>query len=179
MSISAGGIGPDFCERTMLSIRPSTISDIAVMQEIFAEAKVKMRASGNMRQWTGKYPSDNILAQDIERGFSYVVKDGEQVVATFVLAICEDPTYKKIYGGEWVDNQKPYGTIHRIASRQGTHGIMREVLRWAFGQIDNIRIDTHRDNLPMIHLLEKHGFKYCGIIYLLNGDERLAYQKII
>jgi len=23
----------------------------------------------------------------------------------------------------------------------------------------------------------KHGFTYCGIIYLLSGDERLAYQK--
>ena len=25
--------------------------------------------------------------------------------------------------------------------------------------------------------LVKNGFKYCGIIHLLNGDERLAYQK--
>jgi len=25
----------------------------------------------------------------------------------------------------------------------------------------------------------KHGFTYCGIIYLLSGDERLAYQKTI
>ena len=24
-----------------------------------------------------------------------------------------------------------------------------------------------------------HGFTYCGIIYLLSGDERLAYQKTI
>ena len=30
----------------------------------------------------------------------------------------------------------------------------------------------------MQHILQKHGFRYCGIIYLLNGDERLAYQKI-
>ena len=27
-------------------------------------------------------------------------------------------------------------------------------------------------------IIEKHGFTYCGIIYLANGDERLAYQKI-
>ena len=25
----------------------------------------------------------------------------------------------------------------------------------------------------------KHGFTYCGIIYLLSGDERLAYQKVV
>ena len=31
----------------------------------------------------------------------------------------------------------------------------------------------------MRHLMEKHGFDYCGIIYLANGDERLAFQKTI
>ena len=30
----------------------------------------------------------------------------------------------------------------------------------------------------MQHNIEKHGFTYCGIIYLANGDERLAYQKL-
>jgi hypothetical protein len=25
--------------------------------------------------------------------------------------------------------------------------------------------------------LEKHGYQYCGIIYLLDGNERLAFQK--
>jgi hypothetical protein len=29
----------------------------------------------------------------------------------------------------------------------------------------------------MQHNIAKHGFSYCGIIYLLSGDERLAYQK--
>jgi len=42
----------------------------------------------------------------------------------------------------------------------------------------NIRIDTHKDNRIMQHNIEKHGFTYCGIIYLANGDERLAYQKL-
>ena len=28
-------------------------------------------------------------------------------------------------------------------------------------------------------LAEDHGCTYCGIIYLKNGDERLAYQKVI
>lgn len=30
----------------------------------------------------------------------------------------------------------------------------------------------------MRHLLEKHGFHYCGIIHVANGDERLAFHKI-
>ena len=31
----------------------------------------------------------------------------------------------------------------------------------------------------MQYNLLKHGFTYCGIIYLQSGDERLAYQKIM
>lgn len=30
----------------------------------------------------------------------------------------------------------------------------------------------------MQHNIAKHGFSYCGIIYLASGDERLAYQRI-
>ena len=41
----------------------------------------------------------------------------------------------------------------------------------------NLKIDTHRDNRIMQHLLDKNGFTYCGIIYLDDGTERLAYQK--
>ena len=39
-------------------------------------------------------------------------------------------------------------------------------------------VDTHRDNAIMQHNIKKHGFTYCGIIYLANGDKRLAYQKL-
>ena len=60
--------------------------------------------------------------------------------------------------------------------------IMRQsgnMLQWGDGYPSEsaIRIDTHRDNKIMQHNLLKYGFTYCGIIYLANGDERLAYQK--
>jgi RimJ/RimL family protein N-acetyltransferase len=50
---------------------------------------------------------------------------------------------------------------------------------YCFAHATNIRIDTHRDNHIMQHVIQKHGFTYCGIIYLLSGDERLAYQKML
>ena len=37
----------------------------------------------------------------------------------------------------------------------------------------------HEDNIIMRKGLEKHGYQYCGIIHLLNGDERMAFQKNI
>ena len=53
------------------------------------------------------------------------------------------------------------------------------IMDFCFSYDTNIRIDTHRDNKIMQHNIVKYGFTYCGIIYLLSGDERLAYQKII
>ena len=41
----------------------------------------------------------------------------------------------------------------------------------------SIRVDTHRDNLPMQRMLQKNGFIYCGIIYLADGKERFAFEK--
>ena len=53
------------------------------------------------------------------------------------------------------------------------------MMDFCFAHDVNIRIDTHRDNLIMQHNLLKHGFAYCGIIYLASGDTRLAYQRIV
>ena len=68
--------------------------------------------------------------------------------------------------------------VHRIASYPDAHGIFSSIIDFCFSHDTNIRIDTHRDNKIMQHNLQKHGFTYCGIICLLSGNERLAYQKI-
>ena len=38
------------------------------------------------------------------------------------------------------------------------------------------RVDTNFDNRPMLHLMEKEHFAYCGKIRCRNG-ERLAFEK--
>jgi len=42
-----------------------------------------------------------------------------------------------------------------------------------------MRIDTHEDNLGMQKLLRSSGYTYCGVIYLTNGDKRLAFENIL
>lgn len=156
-------------------IRKTTIADIPKLREIFAIARQFMANTGNPSQWVDGYPSDEQLTQDIESGDSYVVEKNEKVVATFVLRGGIDPTYNIIYEGKWL-NDKPYATIHRIASTGEIKGIMHITMQFAQQQYDNIRIDTHRDNMVMQHLIEKEGFKYCGIIHCWSGDERVAFQ---
>lgn len=162
-----------------MTIRHSIMDDIPTLLTISEEAKGIMRRDGNMEQWGGDYPSAEVFAKDIRRGVSYVMEHNGEIVATFAAIPGPDPTYATIYNGQWIDDIKPYIVIHRIASRAESHGVMAEMLNFCFNMTDNIRIDTHRDNHIMQHLMEKHGFRYCGIIYLANGDERLAYQRTI
>ena len=81
--------------------------------------------------------------------------------------------------GVWIDDVQPYHVVHRIASYPDAHGIFSSIMEFCFSHDTNIRIDTHRDNKIMQHNILKHSFTYCGIIYLLSGDERLAYQKMV
>ena len=160
-------------------IRKSTITDIPTLLLLAENAKIIMRQSGNMLQWTGGYPTADVFLNDINQGCSYIVERMGEAVATFAFLPSPEPTYTKIYEGDWLDDTSPYYVIHRIAAKNNVKGVMGIILDYCFGKTRNIRIDTHRDNVIMRHLMKKYGFSYCGIILLSNGDERLAFQKII
>ena len=162
----------------MITIRKADITMLDTLMDIFEQGKRIMRKNGNMKQWTGGYPTEKIVRRDIENGNSYVCLDDEQrVVGTFAFIPGADPTYAQIHNGAWLDDTRPYGVIHRLASTEESKGEASASLEWCYRRIPNLRADTHRDNRILQHIFKKHGFRYCGIIYLPNGDERLAYQK--
>ena len=159
-------------------IRRAIPSDIASIMEIMDAAKSIMRSSGNMHQWTGGYPSESVIMGDMENDGGFVVEEDGQLIAYFAFLTSPEPTYNKIYEGAWLDDKQPYHVVHRIASYPHVHHIFHDIMDFCFSHDRNIRIDTHRDNTIMQHCITKYGFTYCGIIYLANGDERLAYQKL-
>ena len=162
----------------MIEIRKTRPAETELLMDIFEQAKRIMRKDGNMKQWTGNYPSRKLVATDIEQGNSYVcIDDNGEIIGTFAFIRGNDPTYSHIYEGEWLEDTLPYGVIHRLASTEHSKGVANACLQWCYAQLPNLRADTHRDNHILQHILKKLGFQYCGIIFLANGDERLAYQK--
>lgn len=166
-----------------MEIRKATYEDIPRLMEIFADARRTMRESGNMNQWPDSYPSEAIIRNDIDNGWCQVCcNDDGTIEGTFACIPGPDPTYNVIYDGEWPD-EKPYYVIHRIAGahrdRRKGESIAHICFRWTFGFTDVIRIDTHKDNRIMQHLLSRHGFTRCGVILLANGDPRDAFHKHI
>lgn len=145
--------------------------------DIYAIAKQFMASTGNGGQWVGGYPSRELITQDIEDGHSYVcVGDDNRVESVFYFRIGEDPTYLRIDNGHWLIDA-PYGVIHRLAGSGQVKGLATRCFDWCYAQCPNLRVDTHRNNLVMQHILEQYGFVRCGIIYTDDGTERIAYQK--
>ena len=161
-----------------MTIRPAQTNDLSDIMAVLEAAKGIMRASGNAGQWVGGYPSEEIILQDINRGYGQVVVADGRIAGYFAFIPSPEPTYAEIFNGAWLDDSLPYHVVHRIGSYPEIHGVFRAIMDWCFERDGNIRIDTHRDNRIMQHNILKYGFQYCGIIHLATGDERLAYQKM-
>lgn len=158
-------------------IRPGERKDIEEILEIFNSARKYMRANNNWSQWSDNYPGESDIEADIKNGNCFVGVDSDgRIFMTFAFILGEDPTYEIIKDGQWL-NHKPYGTVHRIASNGKFSGVLQKACEFGFRKIDNIRIDTHEDNAPMLKALENLGFVECGVINCRDGSPRLAFQK--
>ena len=151
-------------------------ADLPRILEIYDIAKAYMGANGNPNQWNGAYPDLETLRTDIEKQrLSVYTKDG-RIHGVFMLLLEEEPTYAYIAGGSWRE-ETPYGTIHRLSGDGEVKGLFAKCVAFCEKKVPYLRADTHFDNHTMQHLLEKNSFERRGIIYLKNGDPRIAYQK--
>lgn len=155
-------------------IRPANRADMADILNMYEQARQFMRANGNPTQWGDSHPRQEILEEDLLLGRLYAVEQDGQLCGVFMFQIGEDPTYSHIEGS-W-RSEEPYGVIHRIAGNGG--GIFAAALEYCKGRMDHLRIDTHADNKPMQHVVEKAGFSRRGIIYVEDGSPRIAYDLL-
>lgn len=170
-------------------LRKTTYSDIHAVMDIIHTAQRSLREMG-INQWQNNYPNETVITDDIKKGTAYVLLDENIIIATAVISFETEPSYDKIFEGQWLTDNN-YAVIHRLAvadnyKRNGVASVFMDMIRefcMRFN-IRSIKIDTHRDNLPMQNMLLKKGYKYCGIIYLGNGfencgAERLAFELVL
>lgn len=158
-------------------INKATLGDFSIVIGIIEQGKSKMIKSGNLNQWSVNYPALDTVKCDILLGDCYLLFEDDKPIATFVFKSGPEPTYLRIDNGRWLDNQSYY-VIHRVASVEGVHGVMADIIKYCSTLTSSIRIDTHADNRLMQASLSRLGFVYCGIIYIENGDSRQAYQRV-
>lgn len=166
-----------------MEFRKSKIEDIPMMMEIIKQAQNYFK-SKDIDQWQDGYPNEENLREDIIQGESYVMLLDDKIVATAAISFRGESTYNEIYRGNWLSDRE-YAVVHRVAVNDDYkgQGLSHKIIEFSQKKCkelgySSIKIDTHKDNFVMRSLLEKNGFKYCGIILLEDGAERVAYEKL-
>ena len=172
-------------------IRSASITDIDSILAIVEDARALARKL-NSKQWLSQdgYPNYQTFYQDILSKALFVAIDKNFVVGVIYISNKLEPTYQKIEAGSWLTSNLNYGVIHRLAVKASYYGQGVSTTLMKFAQdhlkslnVKSIRIDTAKQNQPMLRLIEKMGYKYCGIIklgkYSGEEDQRLAFEKII
>jgi len=157
-------------------VRNATSGDMDAIGEIYEAARQYMKDTGNPTQWGDDYPEVDAICEHMAKGDMYVVERDGEVCGAFAYIVGVERCYLEIEG-KWL-YEGEYGTIHMMASGGTEKGVFAEALAFSKGLCPHVRIDTHPNNKTMQHLILKHGFEYCGIIYVSDGSPRFAYEQI-
>lgn len=159
-------------------VRNATMEDLPYLMDIYSHAKKFMEETGNPYQWSDSYPAQDDIIQDILNGESHVIVVDKKIQAVFTLTKEKTIGYDALTEGAWINDEKQYMTIHRLASYGTQRGMAKQCIRWCAERAADLRADTHEQNLIMQHIFLKNGFEYCGKTKIFDGTERLVYQRV-
>lgn len=165
-------------ENEKIVIRRAVACDLPAIMRIYDAARQFMRSQGNATQWSGGYPSVQLIESDILSGVCHVGCLDSVPHFVFALIGGEDPTYTAIEAGEWL-NDDAYHTLHRLASDGFVSGVLDRCIEFCSSVCGNLRADTHACNAVMLAGLERNGFSRCGIIHVADGTPRIAFQRSV
>ncbi len=177
-------------------VRRAAKDDLETILRIYAGAREFMKKNGNPTQWGNNRPHTQKLISNVENGIQLVCcfknADGaEEIAATFHFSHGDEESYNHLTSGTWPQGTDDYWCIHSFASSMKVKGTATFCFNWCEKQpgVKCIKIDTHRNNIPMQNLIKKFGFTYCGLCYYnetvqtdageVEDFERIAFCKVL
>lgn len=167
-----------------MEFRKAVESDMDGIMNIFRQAQAFLRENG-VNQWQNGYPNPDTIRDDLENHYGYVLAEEDKVLGTAAVSFDGEKTYQCIHQGQWI-SRHDYAVIHRMAVDNQCRGkglssiMIKNIEEICLKKgVHSIRVDTHRGNLPMQKVMKKNGFAYCGLIYLEDNSERMAFEKIL
>ena len=164
------------------SFRPATSNDKKRIWEILQQA-ISRRKNEGSDQWQQGYPNPETVEVDLQNSWGYVLEADGTLVGYAAVIFEIEPAYEIIVG-KWLTEGK-YVVVHRIAIADDFAGqglatkIFLEIEKVARNKnILSIKVDTNFDNLPMLKILDKLNYTYCGEVYF-RGSSRKAFEKIL
>ncbi|MFG4003790.1 GNAT family N-acetyltransferase [Flavobacterium aquidurense] len=163
-----------------LILRKADISEVPQIWSILQDAIEQRRQDGST-QWQDGYPNELTIQNDIQNGYAYVLTENESILCYAAIIFEKEPAYEEIQG-KWLTNGD-YAVVHRIAASKLAKG--KGIATKLFKNIEqicitnniySIKVDTNFDNIPMLKILEKLDYSYCGEVFF-RGAARKAFEK--
>lgn len=164
-------------------LRNATLSEVPEIWVIL-QAAIQRRKEDGSSQWQFGYPNTEVVKNDITKGVGYVVVDEQDQIGAYLAILKNDePAYDQI-DGKWLSTGD-FLVIHRLAVSEKLLGkglakkalLLTEELALSQG-VYSVKIDTNFDNQPMLAIVEKLGYTYCGEV-VLDGGARSAFEKLL
>lgn len=165
-----------------MNLRKATASEIPAIWKILQQAIDRRKQDGSA-QWQDGYPNEQSIRNDLASGSAYVLIDNEQIIAYAAIIFDVEPAYTEI-DGKWLTNEE-YVVVHRVATSNEVIG--KGVATHLFKLIEDIaldsnvysiKVDTNFDNIPMLKILAKLDYVYCGEVFF-RGSARKAFEKAL
>lgn len=163
-------------------IERAKIGDLDSIWQIILYAKESRKRDGST-QWQNGYPFRETILEDIKQGNAYVMRNEEGIQVYVAVIFGKEQAYENIEG-KWLSDGD-YCAVHRLAISETMKGkglaqkMLQEVENIAKeNQVLSIKIDTNFDNIPMLKIIEKLGYAYCGEVYQ-NNEPRKAFEKLL
>lgn len=165
-----------------VELRLAKLSELNTIWRILQDAIIQRKMDGS-NQWQNGYPNEATLKEDIQEGVGYVLIAENSIIAYAAIIFGIEPAYNEI-NGKWLSNTD-YTVVHRVATSKAFKGkgiatqlfLLIETLSIKHN-IFSIKVDTNFDNAPMLRILEKLNYVYCGEIFF-GGAPRMAFEKIL
>lgn len=156
------------------------IQHIDEILEIIKSAILHLKEQG-IDQWQDGYPNRESIENDIANKKGYILTNSEDILGYTFIDFDKEPCYDVI-DGAWATFDNSI-VLHRIAISDKHRGkklsshlfsLACEVGRK--NGVNSVRVDTHKDNKKMQHVLAKNGFTYRGKV-VVNGKNRMGFDK--
>lgn len=158
------------------------MDEAGVIWDILAYAIEQRRQDGS-NQWQNGYPSPQSVIDDVRHGYGHVLTENGKILVYAAIIFDIEPAYTAIQG-RWLSDGD-YVVVHRVASSPEAKQkgmatqLFRHIESLAISKgVYSIKVDTNHDNLPMLRIMDRLGYTYCGQVYF-NNSPRRAFEKIL
>lgn len=166
----------------LMNFRKAALHELPEIWTILQFAIEQRRLDGS-DQWQDGYPNEESIKTDISNNHAYVIEENGSILLYGAIIFGADPAYVDI-DGAWL-NDDAYVVLHRVAISKDGKGrglamqFFKEVETLSkANNIHNIRVDTNFDNIPMLKLMDRLQYSYCGEVQM-RGGTRKAFQKVL